>query len=219
VGIFKRKSEPADQGKLLEERYKLLGRELQIAVENEYQSLSEIMKLDGRDPESVAYEERTLEILSIVNRFLNEILGSGFGNQKLPPEWDHSFALVNSPDFAADPRSKKFTAELIEVSNYYVNSVKAGNFVMMPNANLANSKNYRSYLLGNNLNGDLKWGWSNDPQTPREAIDSTVTQIIAKMVTSILDKVGNGKTLEAACAFGVAICLLWEKSGMRSEFK
>lgn len=219
MGIFKRKSEPADQGKLLEERYKLLGRELQIAVENEYQSLSEIMKLDGRDPESVAYEERTLEILSIVNRFLNEILGSGFGNQKLPPEWDHSFALVNSPDFAADPRSKKFTAELIEVSNYYVNSVKAGNFVMMPNANLANSKNYRSYLLGNNLNGDLKWGWSNDPQTPREAIDSTVTQIIAKMVTSILDKVGNGKTLEAACAFGVAICLLWEKSGMRSEFK
>ena len=219
MGIFKRKSEPEDQGKLQEERYKLLGRELQIAVENEYQSLSEIMKLDGRDPESVAYEERTLEILSNVNRFLNEILGSGFGNQKLPPEWDHSLTLVNSPDFTADPRSEKFTAELIEVSTYYVNSVKSGNFVMMPNANLANSKKYRSYLLGNNLNGNLKWGWSNDPQTPREAIDSTVTQIIAKMVTSILDKVGKGKTLEVACSFGVAICLSWEKSGIRSDFK
>ena len=35
MGIFKRKSGPADQGKLQEERYKLLGRELQIAVENE----------------------------------------------------------------------------------------------------------------------------------------------------------------------------------------
>ena len=219
MGIFKRKFEPADQGKLQEERYKLLGRELQNAVENEYQSLSEIMKLDGRDRESVAFEERTLEILSIVNRFLNEILGSGFGDQKLPPEWDRSFALVNSPDFTADPRSEKLTAELSEVSTYYVNSVKFGNFVMMPNANLANSKNYRSYLLGNNLNGDLKWGWSNDSQTSREVIDSTVTQIIAKMVTSILDKVGYGKTLEAACAFGVAICLSWEKSGIRSEFK
>lgn len=219
MGIFKRKRGPEDQGKLQEERYKLLGRELQIAVDNEYQSLSEIMKLDGRDPETIAYEESTLEILSIVNLFLNEILGSGFGNQKLSPELDHALALVNSPDFTADPRSRKFTAELIEVSTYYVNSVKSGNFVMMPNANLANSKNYRSYLLGNNLNGDLNWGWSNDPQTPREAIDSTVTQIVAKMVTSILDKVGNGKTLEAACAFGVAICLSWEKSGMRSEFK
>jgi hypothetical protein len=90
---------------------------------------------------------------------------------------------------------------------------------MMPNANLANSKNYRSYLLGNNLNGDLKWGWNSDPQTPREAIDSTITQIIAKMVTSILDKVGKGKTLEVACSFGVAICLSWEKSEIRSKFK
>ena len=219
MGIFKGKNGTADQGKLREERYKLLGRELQIAVESEYQSLSEIMKLDGRDPESVAYEERTLEILSIVNRFLNEILGSGFGNQKLPPEWDHSFALANSQDFTADPRSEKFTAELIRVSTYYVSSVKSGNFVMMPNASLANSKNYRSYLLGNKLNGDLKWGWSNDPQTPREAIDGTVTQIIAKMITSILDKVGQGKTLEAACALGVAICLSWEKSEIRSAFK
>jgi hypothetical protein len=219
LGIFKRKNEPVDQGKLQEERYKLLGRELQIAVEDEYQSLTEIMNLDGRDPESVAFEERTLEILSTVNRFLNEILGSGFGDQKLPQEWDRTFALVNSSDFTTDPRGEKFTAELIEVSTYYVNSVKSGNFVMMPNANLANSKKYRSYLLGNNLNGDLNWGWSNDPQTPREAIDSTITQIIAKIVTSILDKVGNGKTLEAACAFGVAICLSWEKSGIRSDFK
>ena len=219
MGIFKRKSRLEDQGKLQEERYKLLGRELQIAVENEYQSLSEIMKLDGRDPASVEYEERTLEILSNVNRFLNEILGSGFGVQKLPPEWARSLALVNSPNFTADPRSEKLTAQLIEVSTYYVNSVNSGNFVMMPNANLANSKKYRSYLLGNNLNGDLKWGWSNDPQTPREAIDSTVTQIIAKMVTSILDKVGKGKTLEVACSFGVAICLSWEKSGIRSDFK
>ena len=48
MGIFKRKSGPVDLGKLQEERYKLLCRELQIAVENEYQSLSEIMKLDGR---------------------------------------------------------------------------------------------------------------------------------------------------------------------------
>lgn len=219
MGIFKRKSEPKDQGKLQEELYKLLGRELQIAVENEYQNLSEIMKLDGRDPESIEYEERTLGILSNVNRFLNEILGSGFGDQKLPPEWNHTLALVNSPNFTADPRSEKLTAQLIEVSTYYVKSVNSGNFVMMPNANLANSKKYRSYLLGNNLNGDLKWGWSNDPQTPREAIDSTVTQIIAKMVTSILDKVGNGKTLEVACSFGVAICLSWEKSGIRSDFK
>jgi hypothetical protein len=218
VGIFKRKNGPVDLGRLQEERYKLLCRELQIAVESEYQSLSEIMKLDGRDPDSVAYENRTLEILSTVNRFLNEILGAGFGDQKLPPEWGRSLELVHSPDFIADPRSEKYAAELIEVSTYYVNSVKSGNFVMMPNANLANSKNYRSYLLGNNLNGDLNWGWSNDPHTPREAIDSTITQIIAKTVTSILDKVGNGKTLEAACAFGVAICLLWEKSGIRSEF-
>jgi hypothetical protein len=219
VGIFKGKSGPEDQVKLQEERYKLLGRELQIAVENEYQSLSEIMKLDGRDSESVAYEERTLEILANVDRFLNVILGSGFGNQNLPPEWDRSLALVNSSDFTADSRSEKFTAEVIEVSTYYVNSVKSGNFVMMPNTNLANSQKYRSYLLGNNLNGDFKWGWSNDPQTPRESIDSIITQIIAKMVTSILDKVGKGKTLEVACSFGVAICLSWEKSEIRSDFK
>lgn len=219
MGIFKRKRGPVDLGKLQEESYKLICRELQIAVESEYQSLSEIMKLDGRDPESVAYENRTLEILSTVNRFLNEILGSGFGDQKLPPEWNRSLDLVNSPDFMADSRSEKYTSELIEVSTYYIKSVKSGNFVMMPNANLANSKNYRSYLLGNNLNGDLDWGWSNDPHTPREAIDSTITQIIGKTVTSILDKVGEGKTLEAACAFGVAICLSWEKSKIRFEFK
>jgi hypothetical protein len=219
VRIFKRKSGPVDQGKLEEERHKLLGRELQIAFKDEYQSLSDIMKLDGRDPDSVAYEERTLKILSSVNKFLNESLGSWFSDQKPPSEWESLIALVNSPEFIADPRSKKFTSELIEVSGYYVNSIKSGNFAIMPNANLANSKKYRSYLLGNKLNGDLGWGWSNDPQTPREAIDTTVTQVIATMITSILDKVGKGKTLEIACTLGVAICLSWEKSRMRSDFK
>ena len=217
--IFKRKREPEGQGRLQEERYKLLGRELQLAVDGEYHSLYEMMKLDGRDSESVAYEERTLGILSTVNHFLNEILGSGFGDQKVQPEWNRCIALVDSQELTADSRSEKLTATLIEVSTYYVDMVKSGNFVMMPNANLANSEKYRSYLLGNNLNGDLRWGWNNDPQTPREAIDSTVTQIIARTVTSILDKVGKGKTLEVACAFGVAICLSWEKSGIRSDFE
>ena len=216
MGIFKRKKVRVGQSRLEEDLYKLLGRELQNAVENEYQSLSEIMKLDGRDPDSVTYEERTFEILSIVNRFLNEILGSGFGDQRLPIKWDRSLAMVNSSDFTSDPRSEIFTANLIQVSNYYVDAVESGSFVMMTNANLANSKKYRSYLLGNNLNDELKWGWSNDPQTPKEATDSTVTQIIAKMVTSILDKVGKGKTFEVACAFGIAICFSWEKSEIRS---
>jgi hypothetical protein len=216
MGIFKRKKVLVVQSRLEEDLYKLLGRELQNAVENEYQSLSEIMKLDGRDPDSVTYEERTFEILSIVNRFLNEILGSGLGDQRLPIKWDRSLAMVNSSDFTSDPRSEIFTANLIEVSNYYVDGVESGSFVMMTNANLANSKKYRSYLLGNNLNDELKWGWSNDPQTPKEATDSTVTQIIAKMVTSILDKVGKDKTFEVACAFGIAICFSWEKSEIRS---
>jgi hypothetical protein len=219
MGLFKPKNVPSNPDDLVRERHKLLGREIQIAVASEYQSLAEIMKLDGRDPNSIAYEERTLNILATVSQFLNEILGSGFGDQKMPPEWGHSLALVNSPDFTADPRREKLIAELIEVSTYYVHSVKAGNFVMMPNANIDNSKQYRSYLLGNNLNGDLYWGWSSDPQTPREEIDSTITQIIAKMVTSILDKVGNGKTLETACAFGIAICLSWEKSERRLSLR
>jgi hypothetical protein len=219
MGIFKRKSEPTNPVKLQEECFKLLGHELQVAVEDEFKSLSEIMKLDGKDSDSVAYEERTLEILSSINKFLNEILGSGFGDQKLPAEWERSFALVNSPDFITDPRREKITAELIEVSIDFVDSVKSGMFVIMPNANLTNSKEYRSYLLGNNLNGDLNWGWSNDSQTPSKAIDSTVTQIIAKMVTSILDKVGKGETFEIACAFGVAICMSWEKSEFRSDLK
>ena len=177
-----------------------------------------MMKFDGRDSNSVAYEEKTLKALSTLNKFLNEILGSGFGDHKDPPQWQVSFALTTSPAITSDPRNEKNIAELIEVSIYYVDIVKTGNFVLMPNANLTNSKKYRSYLLGNNLNGDLNWGWSNDPQSPREAIDSTITQIIANMITSILDKVGKGKTHEAACAFGVAICLSWEKSELRSNF-
>jgi hypothetical protein len=219
VGIFNRKNAPTNQGQLEEERYKLLGREIQTAVATEFESLAEMMNRDRTDPESVEYEKRELLILSTINSFLNEILGSGFDEQKLPLDWERIKDLVKSPEIRADPRNESLIAELIEVSIYYLDTVKSGNFVMIPNANLAKSKRYRSYLLGNNLNGDLNWGWNNDPITPREAIDRVVTQIVAKAVTEILDKVGAGMTHNIACAFAVAVCLSWEKSEFRFDFK
>ena len=217
MGIFKRSSQPVNEASLLEERFKLIGRELQLAMAAEYQSLDEMMKLDGRDPDSIAYEERTLTILSNLKLFLNEIAGLESSNQSFSPDWERLANLLNLESFLADPRYSKLIGNLMDVSQYYIESVKTGNFVMMPNANISNSKKYRSYLLGNNLNGDLNWGWNNDPQTTREALDSTLTQVVAKMVTSIQDKVGKGKTLEVAGSIGVAICLEWERSSVRSK--
>ena len=217
MGIFKRKSEPANQGNLEEERYKLICRELQAALRSEYESLSELMDMDGRDPESVAYETRTLKILSQLTTYLEEILGSTSNGQSFSPDWRRSLELVKSEEFLSAPNRAKLSDQLVEVSTYYVDSVKRGTFVMMPNATISSSKKYRSYLLGNNLNGDLKWGWDHESLTARETLDSYLTQIVARMVTSILDKVGNGQTLEAACNLGVAICLNWEKSGDRAQ--
>jgi hypothetical protein len=219
VGIFNRKIESSNQGQLEEERYKLLGREIQNAVASEYESLANMMNRDGIETESVEYEKRELLILSTINSFLHKLLGSDFNEQELPLDWERSMELVKSPEITADPRSESLISELIEVSIYYINTVKSGNFVMMPNADIANSKRYRSYLLGNNLNGDLNWGWNNEPITPRESIDRVITQIVAKVVTSILDKVGRGMTHDIACAFAVAVCLSWEQSEFRSDFK
>lgn len=116
---------------------------------------------------------------------------------------------------------------LAETCIYFSNSVKAGNFVMMPGADLKSSQNYRAYLLGNNLNGKLGWDWQVDDKNKLQKADSHFTQIIGNVLTENFDiltkRVKNPAVVSLIhnhfAIWAVILANKWESSTQRLKLK
>jgi hypothetical protein len=117
------------------------------------------------------------------------------------------------------PKANAIIADLEEVCIYYADSVRAGNFFMMPDATIESSRSYRGYLLGNKLNGDSKWGWEKADKSPQEHADNSMSQFLGQFVTNVHDKVGVSKTLTAACLLAILLSSAWETAPERHSIR
>ncbi len=220
MGLFSRKTVNVDRTLIEKEMFKYFAREISNTLGSEYLDLEESIKdrkADGlSDADFADYETGRQKYLDLICKFINrECRGEAFSGDisgRIQPNEIQLKQLVSKFETENDLPFRKISEELDEIVIYFIDSVKSGQFIMMPNATIESSNRYRAYLLGNNLNGDLGWGWNNEPKTNQEKIDSEFTQFIGQFVTNVADKVGEGKILESASHLASALVFLWVDS-------
>ncbi len=218
MGLFSRKTINVDRTLIEKEMFKYFAREISNTLDAEYLDLEESIKDrkgDGfiSDADLADYETGRQKHLDLICKFINrECRGEAFGGDisgRVQPNEIQLRQLVSKFETENDLQFRKISEELDEIVIYFIDSVKSDKFIMMPNATIESSNRYRAYLLGNNLNGDLGWGWSNEPKINQEKIDNEFTQFIGQFVTNVADKVGESKILESASHLGSALVFLW----------
>jgi hypothetical protein len=225
MGIFKRKLSSAELAKIDQKISVYLGDELTNSVNEEYEIFEsgiQDRKSEGLTDDSFqVYEDKQKKSLEHICKFINNTIGIDFTTlrplEHVWPNWVDLQLFKEEFESVNNPFMEVVINELEEVCIYHANCVITGNFIMMPGATMQSSKSYRSYLLGNNLNGDLKWGWEKDEKNLREMADSEFTQLLARFVTAVHDKYGRNKIHRTACVLAVALAHSWERSAERKS--
>jgi hypothetical protein len=227
MGIFSRKVSARERELIDQEKVKYFAREIANTIEAEYRSLedgiADRIEEGLNTPEFSEYEEKIKVSLDQICKFINRLLGVDPSapsiSERVSPNWEKIKNLIDQLEALNSPKANSVIADLEEVCVYYADSVKSGSFVMMPGATMESSQSYRSYLLGNKLNGDNKWGWEKDEKTMRELADNAVSHFLGRFVTTVHDKVGVSKILTSACLLAILISTAWETAPERHSFK
>jgi len=227
MGIFSRKIPARDRALIEQEKINYFAREIANTIEAAYLALEkgiENRKSEGlHSAEFEAYESISLTSLNQLCKFINRLLGQVASesrtNERVWPDGTKIKNLMDQLVAINSPKANSRIADLEEVCIYYADSVRSGSFLMMPDATIESSRSYRSYLLGNKLNGDNKWGWEKDDKSPLEHADNSMSQFLGRFVTEVHDKVGASKILYSACLLAILLSTAWETAPERHSIR
>jgi hypothetical protein len=221
MGLFKKTSKSNGSDAEVE-LFKYLGREIVSSYSFEYKLLESSIEertsegLTGEEFEKHEQEKKTS--LETIAHFLNRAIGNDFSQirpeEKLWPNWVDLKLLTENRDAAKSGEFGKLEGETLELIVYYDNSAKSGLLHTMPHNPINNSLSYRSYLLGNNLNGKFGWGWELQ-ENSQQKTDYLFTHLISRFLTSVHDKAGRNRVLDLAVSLSIQLLFAWENSPER----
>jgi hypothetical protein len=209
-----------------------LGHLLSTSFSKEYRNALEIVREirnEGNESEAKTFESQLVISFGSIQTFLLEISNQKSKElvlgHKLLLDANFVKAILSNDISDTSGKTEKIVKELEESCSYYADSVTAGKFIMMPNASLSQSQSYRSYLLGNSLNGQFNWGWETTNPNSLQKTDSNFTQIMGRLLTENFDllnsNIRNKKTIaeihNRSTTFVVRLSKLWESSTQRES--
>ena len=222
MGIFNRKSNVSRSEEVI---HSLVALELERCVEAEFhlhESLKEERISDGiHTKEFDEYEAKEKTSLVLISNFINKRLRKDLEipGQYFIPAWKGVRVFTDEFMLNSNPSNRELVGKLEELVIYYANMAKSGGLVMLPGATFESSSSYRSMLLGNQINGDFGWGWEKNNKSLQHIKDSRFTQLVARFITQVHDRVANPEVFDRACQFAVALIINWESSPERKAKK
>ena len=220
--------------KLLSENftYEGIASLLSLAFLNEYNSGIQILNEIEGEGDSIGVEKFRQTHNNSFEAIREFLVGEVPNSKKLPIlegerriDLNYVKNIFETAPIDRDLRIGLVANELAETCIYFVHCVQTGMLISMPNATLSNSKNYRAYLLGNNLNSYLNWGWDNTQKNALQEADVKFTMIMGELVTSnydmLMTTVRNQNLITAihkkVCTFVASLSILWEFSVPRAK--
>lgn len=224
MGIFKKRSTSSNNSEAERELYRYYERDLAQAFEAEYSLYLSGVKeritegLSGKD--FADYEAAQLQSLVLISGFMNKTLGGDLSNLQtkvqIDPNWVDVKIFVDDVYLKRELRVQNLVKESIELVIYFADEADSGGLIEMPRSSRGNSLAYRSYLLGNNINSNLAWGWEKATSF-QEKTDSAFTQFIARFITLVHDKGGRNRILDGAVHLAAGLIFEWEVSPERKS--
>jgi len=222
MGLFKKTSK-SNGSEAEVELFKYLSREIVSSYSFEYKLLESA--IDERISEGLSgeefekHEEEKKKSLEVIAHFINRVTGNDFSRirpeEKIWPNWVDLKQFTDIKDVNRSGKFQKLASETLELVIYYDNSAKSGLLHTMPHNPTNNSLSYRSYLLGNNLNGKFGWGWELQ-ENSQQKTDYLFTHLISRFLTSVHDKAGRNRVLNLAVSLSIQLLFAWEDSPERN---